>query len=1360
MIATVKAGSISDPVPLSGLSIQPLSGDFFINQSTPLTLVKTPSNTTEQSFNWVSSNVNIVKVDNQGVITGMASGTATITVSSVLNPSITASIDITVKAPLSPVLINPSIVNIDFNQYNLQVANTGVITLDSSFLGTITPTKDASGAPQNSAGLVSDGTSDVFYLEAVTSGIGSYKAGINNTNRIALQTRLKFNNTDSTRSIFEMKSTSTTPPTGSPAWSSLLSFDNAGKIKDFKGNVLGNYAVNQWYDIVIDLDTPNHRYRVWIDGVLRVNNLDLGNWIGIYQNKITQNTNASKTPSRTLIANLKVGDIVPPLQDLIVPDMTMDKGKAAILTYQTVPNPAYVEKITWTSSNPGVAKVIGNGLLALNTGTATITATESYSGISKSFQVTVQEPVHQWNAHSISADDLKSVLWVGYRPEVDYSFDQIMTTWPELQTYLNMDESTFIQTVSQDSAKLIFPNTRSKFEKYARLYAQLYKLTNDPKYARRSALILYYQALDYPRIVLNHNYSDFYSGNNVFPQDTVYAYGALFDSDIWGQLDPSLSAAEVKQTIQEFWIRPGAYETYREMNSMRLDNITPYGTRSGAVTALLLNDPDMIHQAVNFLDRLWDGSSHLSDGMWYEETSHYGDQVANNTVTTINVIKDWTDPADYQDTAFGIHLNQSDLTPRWPLLQQSLGFATNQLIYPDGTAVPINDSDPKLGSPQPLPLVSKGLKNIELPGLGYYGLFQGDTTEATRAGLLFQHTNRGFAGGHTHTNWLSLDLWGGGVELLPYTGYVHTGGYPDGSGANLRFPSFRPHWMSMPWVWRQDGANEVASDDWTEPALLAYDSGDANGKKVQLVEGSDPGVAGKGATMNRRMMMMVNLDGNRNYTFDLTRMQGGQAHEIYQRGSELEDMNVQMNGIQLTDTGKPDLKTYLTSINSTQGLSVDRDLLKNPQAGVGINNSFDFTWTGQQTRAAVHTFMNGVNGSDVFLTKMPTARRINTKADEANYLTPNLIRRHIVSDTNQITQFGAVHEAIGNGEMDLVGSVDWVTPDDKDPMTSIAVVHSGKYNDIIYASNDTKERSYNGITFAGSAALARIDATTGKLLFTYVNGQGKVAEQAHILIGNDTQQLDIIAATTSSLNTALDPDGRKNTITVKGKFSNPEALKGQRILTRFGDGSGYGLKVEDVTELADSTVLTVETFNPFRVTDQGVETIFFPVVSIPGKAYVVFNLPKFKNVDSTAPTIMVSGSNSLTAYLGSTYTDAGATATDNVDGDVTSSIVTTGTVDTSKEGIYSITYGVQDHAGNTAIATRTVQVINVYKFSGILQPINLDGSSVFKQGSTVPVKFQLTDALNQYVSNLSASIKVTYLSGMIFLLRTVLQRMC
>ncbi|MFK7750301.1 MAG: S8 family serine peptidase [Kordia sp.] len=79
--------------------------------------------------------------------------------------------------------------------------------------------------------------------------------------------------------------------------------------------------------------------------------------------------------------------------------------------------------------------------------------------------------------------------------------------------------------------------------------------------------------------------------------------------------------------------------------------------------------------------------------------------------------------------------------------------------------------------------------------------------------------------------------------------------------------------------------------------------------------------------------------------------------------------------------------------------------------------------------------------------------------------------------------------------------------------------------------------------------------------------------------------------------------------------------------------------------------------------------------------------------DTVAPVITLNGSATVNLTVGDSYTDAGATATDNVDGNLTSSIVVTGSVNTSVEGTYTLNYNVSDAAGNAATqVSRTVNV--------------------------------------------------------------------
>src|SRR4029077_1442997 len=79
--------------------------------------------------------------------------------------------------------------------------------------------------------------------------------------------------------------------------------------------------------------------------------------------------------------------------------------------------------------------------------------------------------------------------------------------------------------------------------------------------------------------------------------------------------------------------------------------------------------------------------------------------------------------------------------------------------------------------------------------------------------------------------------------------------------------------------------------------------------------------------------------------------------------------------------------------------------------------------------------------------------------------------------------------------------------------------------------------------------------------------------------------------------------------------------------------------------------------------------------------------------DLTPPTITLKGAASVTLTVGDTYTDAGATANDALDGDLSAKIVTTNPVNTAQVGDYTVTYNVKDTSGNAATpATRTVTV--------------------------------------------------------------------
>jgi formylglycine-generating enzyme required for sulfatase activity len=78
--------------------------------------------------------------------------------------------------------------------------------------------------------------------------------------------------------------------------------------------------------------------------------------------------------------------------------------------------------------------------------------------------------------------------------------------------------------------------------------------------------------------------------------------------------------------------------------------------------------------------------------------------------------------------------------------------------------------------------------------------------------------------------------------------------------------------------------------------------------------------------------------------------------------------------------------------------------------------------------------------------------------------------------------------------------------------------------------------------------------------------------------------------------------------------------------------------------------------------------------------------------DTANPEIYLTGGNNIIHSQGIPFEDPGVEAHDVRDGNITSQLAFTGTVDVNNTGTYTLTYTVADAAGNTATATRTVTV--------------------------------------------------------------------
>lgn len=102
------------------------------------------------------------------------------------------------------------------------------------------------------------------------------------------------------------------------------------------------------------------------------------------------------------------------------------------------------------------------------------------------------------------------------------------------------------------------------------------------------------------------------------------------------------------------------------------------------------------------------------------------------------------------------------------------------------------------------------------------------------------------------------------------------------------------------------------------------------------------------------------------------------------------------------------------------------------------------------------------------------------------------------------------------------------------------------------------------------------------------------------------------------------------------------------------------------------------------------------------------------STDKIAPVVTIMGANPLSITQGETFSDPGATATDDVDGTI--NVVPSGTVDITASGRYIITYTATDKAGNETKVTRTVIVALQNKNAVLLQTGQNKSYSDFDDG--------------------------------------------
>ena len=250
----------------------------------------------------------------------------------------------------------------------------------------------------------------------------------------------------------------------------------------------------------------------------------------------------------------------------------------------------------------------------------------------------------------------------------------------------------------------------------------------------------------------------------------------------------------------------------------------------------------------------------------------------------------------------------------------------------------------------------------------------------------------------------------------------------------------------------------------------------------------------------------------------------------------------------------------------------------------------------------------------------------------------------------------------------------------------MAILNAGKAAEISYtSSNDPIVIKVSGGTFSApyydftDADGNVIDIYNGDFGFmrgqTYVFEADGISSNHPFRVYSDGSYSQSISGASSSITVSIPTDHSTTAGDLFYDCAVHTAMKGNmQILNAAIDGTNYDFYYGDITVTVTG--------------DFGVVSVYCLYHGYMGGQDILVYGSEYEIVDTTPPFITVLGNNPETVEVGSTYTDAGATA------DGGEAVTTSGTVDTNTVGVYTITYTATDSSNNQATATRTVYVVD------------------------------------------------------------------
>ena len=350
-------------IPVTGVSLDKNTLEINEGETAQLTATVAPSNATNKSVTWSSSDPSIATVSG-GTVTAVAAGTATITVTTVDgNKTATCAVTVNAVAPGEDKTYVPADTLVDGKDYLIVNGNTGSVYVVSNEANGSKTLKGISATVNNGKITLSaaNAAKAAFTAEIKTSSSGAISAWLKNGE--------KYLYTDSTDGL-RMDTVQT-------------SSSNSGKFWHYKGgnkNLLWYFKDTSSSDGYSDT-SGNYRYYLEYDAS------------GNFTDNHVQNESLEATSTPAIYLFVREDQAVDATG--VTLDQTtasVDVGGTVTLKATVAPTNATYQALTWSTSDSSVATVADGVVTAVAAGTATITVTAA-SGQTATCTVTVTTPV-------------------------------------------------------------------------------------------------------------------------------------------------------------------------------------------------------------------------------------------------------------------------------------------------------------------------------------------------------------------------------------------------------------------------------------------------------------------------------------------------------------------------------------------------------------------------------------------------------------------------------------------------------------------------------------------------------------------------------------------------------------------------------------------------------------------------------------------------------------------------------------------------------------------------------------------------------------------------------------------------------